>query len=832
MLPPSSSSSLRALCQAISKTPPDILPQTTPYLLTILNNCGAILSAPESYAAGKEPTDSSVLVHKYTVQLSALLQGKSFQARWVAVVLIKATIELGDWEILRSSGAWARGLLGILAKPDPPTTHGLAVVSLTKMYLSIQPYQTLKREIVTPTLPQFITSCLNLVRSRQSPDFEEFNVSSPLLPNILDAFCILIPHHPTLFRPHLVRIGLLISPLLAPTTSPFPLDDEEDTAARAPRVISPQCATVAQHLHVLLPYCAPKKTSSGVWLGELKTTVLEVHKTSDQVFRAVIEDWEPTSRHPHGINASTFGDTVGDDGGKAMGLPGWTGIQAGIERLVGLLGLLVKYIATPTGATVSLPLGSVLDILTRIFSLTVPSSREKDSRQEGIRLNPQIGTEEREGLWVGLPQVHVAGMELLVVLVERLGSSFFPMVQGSLDQISWVFNAEQWNVDIRTATYTVLAKILCIAGVSLPKSSVSTLSRIFKSCCHDLLPPGQKASAASSTSNLKVQNKKVGRSQQLSTNADSFLSSPASFPSTPDAHNLYPGLRQAAHALLPLVFLSVPSQHLQLSLRSQVDRTAILTQHKGAMIASVLYPPGTLEGGKVRSSILPHFARSYPRDPEAEGLFRPRMPVIPTGGGLLDTYEEDEAMEDICPEEEPPAGGVTNDMANTGLVQSNVIPCSKPSVTHQDAQLLQPISLSQQSEGPPPLPARSKRYHDPTDSQDGLNQSGISPRGLHEAPDHHGPPSPKRLRVGSAGGDSRAAAGQGPVLSPPLRPAVEPSEPVLGSTLNVHKTTMSATVAQASTGTESDEEFEVPELVMDADTDEAEEIEDAPDGSG
>jgi pre-rRNA-processing protein RIX1 len=114
MPPPSSSSSLRTICHAISITPPEVLPQTTPYLLTILNNCGVILSAAESHAAGKEATDSSVLVHKYTVQLSALLQGKSFQARWVAVVLIKATIELGGWEILRNSGAWARGLLGLL----------------------------------------------------------------------------------------------------------------------------------------------------------------------------------------------------------------------------------------------------------------------------------------------------------------------------------------------------------------------------------------------------------------------------------------------------------------------------------------------------------------------------------------------------------------------------------------------------------------------------------------------------------------------------------------------------------------------------------------------
>src|SRR5579862_442094 len=128
MPPPSSSSSLRTICHVISTTPPDILPQTTPHLLTILNNCGAILSAAENYAAGKGVTDSSVLVHKYTVQLSALLQGKSFQARWVAVVLIKATIELGGWEVLRNSGAWVRGLLGLLAVGNDNLTSFVCVL--------------------------------------------------------------------------------------------------------------------------------------------------------------------------------------------------------------------------------------------------------------------------------------------------------------------------------------------------------------------------------------------------------------------------------------------------------------------------------------------------------------------------------------------------------------------------------------------------------------------------------------------------------------------------------------------------------------------------------
>lgn len=55
-----------------------------------------------------------MLVHKLKSQLSALLQEKAVEARWAAAVLIKASVEVGGWEVLRGSGAWVRGLLGLL----------------------------------------------------------------------------------------------------------------------------------------------------------------------------------------------------------------------------------------------------------------------------------------------------------------------------------------------------------------------------------------------------------------------------------------------------------------------------------------------------------------------------------------------------------------------------------------------------------------------------------------------------------------------------------------------------------------------------------------------
>ena len=64
-------------------------------------------------------TKSAVIVHKLKTQLSALLQDKNAEARYAAVILIKASVEVGGWNVLQGIGAWVRGLIGILGVSAP-----------------------------------------------------------------------------------------------------------------------------------------------------------------------------------------------------------------------------------------------------------------------------------------------------------------------------------------------------------------------------------------------------------------------------------------------------------------------------------------------------------------------------------------------------------------------------------------------------------------------------------------------------------------------------------------------------------------------------------------
>lgn len=105
---------LRALCFRLSSTPVSDLPSLTPTLLSYVLRCQAPLSSPAVAAGKADASSAAVLVHKLKTQLSALLNGKSTEGRFSAVVLVKAVVEIGGWEVLNGSESWVRGLLSIL----------------------------------------------------------------------------------------------------------------------------------------------------------------------------------------------------------------------------------------------------------------------------------------------------------------------------------------------------------------------------------------------------------------------------------------------------------------------------------------------------------------------------------------------------------------------------------------------------------------------------------------------------------------------------------------------------------------------------------------------
>ncbi|KAI4213753.1 MAG: hypothetical protein LQ351_003719 [Letrouitia transgressa] len=107
--------SLRVVTHRIAHTPTWQLPQVTPYLACLISTSSAVLASPENQGLTKYGSEAALLVHKFKTQVTSNLQEKNHYARWTAVVLIKATLEAGGYEILRGSRSWVKGLLETLS---------------------------------------------------------------------------------------------------------------------------------------------------------------------------------------------------------------------------------------------------------------------------------------------------------------------------------------------------------------------------------------------------------------------------------------------------------------------------------------------------------------------------------------------------------------------------------------------------------------------------------------------------------------------------------------------------------------------------------------------
>ncbi|EOO04437.1 hypothetical protein UCRPA7_49 [Phaeoacremonium minimum UCRPA7] len=167
---------------------------------------------------------------------------------------------------------------------------------------------------------------------------------------------------------------------------------------------------------------------------------------------------------------------------------------------------------------------------------------------------------------------------------------------------------------MREVAFTLIRELLLLHGPTMAKVSVGTLDRVIQACCQDLLGAcglGQTDSRKDAVAENGTKNKGA------SSNADAYLASQEKKRSAPRV--LAPAHMAAAESLLPVLFSHVPQQHLKQNLRGLLDRTAILTRNKRAMVASVLHPFRG-KNGKPLPSILPFLVRQFPRDQEVEVL--------------------------------------------------------------------------------------------------------------------------------------------------------------------------------------------------------------------
>ena len=500
-------------------------------------------------------------------------------------------------------------------------TKKVTILTLTRIFLLTHGHQTLLREITTPMLKEFISSCLNLVGLKgSSQKIRNPDLTSPLLKVVLQALIRLIPNHPATFRPFLGQLKSFLAPLLAPTPSNVFVDGVYDVKVSCP---SEQVTALAQRLYALLPSCAAK-TVSDEWSKAIDLMIQHTHKTIDHLFRAVVEDGVSSS-YRRRITKTTisYEAVVGDEVEDDLDLPQWSGTYAGAERLIGLLQLLQAYIVAPSAGSLRLPLGILLAMLRRILSVFAPSTRSNMDHIEQSTWKPEVSRNEREELWLNLPAIHATAVDTLSVIIARVGPTSMSFMPASIDLLSWTFEREAEQTNIRLATYRAVRQLIQLYGPSMSKDLVKPLSPILRRCCEDIMPVSlQRPDQHKDDGNAGMYGNYKSNSQ---VNGDAFkqVSDSQSTPIVP-----YSPAQNTAKALVLATLSTVSPENLSHSIRHRIDQVAILLQDEDLMSVSTLNPLINKGSKEENYSILPFLVRAHPASAKAEAIFKPRGPII------------------------------------------------------------------------------------------------------------------------------------------------------------------------------------------------------------
>jgi hypothetical protein len=638
---PQGAAVLKQLTFRISSTPVHQLPRVAAQVSASLWQCKELLSstAPSS----KQNSDDGVTVHRFKTQLATLLQDRTIEGRWSAVVLIKATVEAGGLEVLSKTSPWVKTLLAFLKKPDPPTTRSLTVITLVRIFMLTWEHANLIREITTPALPTFITSCLSNIENKRC--------SSSELQTVLEALITLLPKHPTTFRSAEKQIRDVLNRIISSTAR----------SGGAHHYLEIHVQT-AQKLLVLLHNCAPKQGASTKWDETLKSTVTAAHATCDRVFRSVIEDWRSVAGvQPSAPSQQLLAGEVESESHDAVGMSAWKGIYEGSERVIALIGLAQAHIDNATALSTPVRIGLLTDLTTRLLSVTVPAA----GRQEFVKPNHQVSRDERDALYSLLPRIHVATFKLLSSILRRFGAALLSVLPSLTEQLAWVFKAERTDERFRTTAYATLGQYLTFVGHTFGKDEVADLAPLISACCFDMLPEDDQTRLPTVSNGVKPSAAQGGSQTTKPTTIN-----------TPQTS----ALQTAASALLPLILSHLDPKAVPRKLRASIDRTAILTKHKQALVASVLNPPVNPSGTAAQASLLPFLARLFPGDAEVEAIIRPRMPVTWTGRRSGEEEDDEEEEEDVAMDDMEVDGGALpeTDLLSALDEQLGNTPAEKP----------------------------------------------------------------------------------------------------------------------------------------------------------
>ncbi|KAK6502701.1 hypothetical protein TWF506_003276 [Arthrobotrys conoides] len=544
------------------------------YSTTLLEDANAQVAA-----GGRHSAEITSFLHKIKTRISSLLQSRTPQARWVGVCLVKAGVETSS-TFLQGVGLWIPMLLKMVNKPQDGPIAERAIATLTRLFVLTTSKPTLTRELTSPHLPTFSQYLLSISASSASPD---------TLLVVLQSIAQILKTHPTTFRPQQTKTLQLVRSILF----------SEDDKAYSDEIL--QAATV---VYVSLIKCAQPKTQAEEWVKLFKETISTAEQTCDILFDSLIEE-KDLDKNSHRPRAET----------QVRHL--LSPERIGIKRICILLGVLQRLLSHPTtfNPAPSIPLSPLISLLDRVFAV-----------HPGIKPHPSAPPSTYHLLLTSYPTILLTAIPLIITIVTRASHYSPSLPLQFLHPLTFTFTtSSKHHTPLKTLVYNTLSQVLSLVGRTLSPKDAQPLLEVFSSACEDIIPPPPpviitKEPVSTPNSMLLTQptstykkrkapapQNKANTPAASSMHADQFLkpsssSSSASIEETP--------LIASAKTLLTTVLLTLPSPCIPSEIRSKVERTMVLSFHTPGLLAAVLYPSTKKRGG----SLLPHLIASHTND--------------------------------------------------------------------------------------------------------------------------------------------------------------------------------------------------------------------------
>ena len=608
---------LHAVVRCLTDTQRGELPQRIINITDSLLLCRTLLVNPKVASLNNKWSAEAVTLNKrFQKLLSSFVHSASVDEQWTASYLLKYIVDFDNIEEVQNLGDWAKGLLTLFSRPS--TLYNIKIVSLatlTRIFTFGKEKSRLMRDITTYLLPKLITTCINILeRPHVSLSAKiSYPQSLPLLESILHCFSKLIPWHPTLFQSSKIQLQKILIRIIAPVShiSKARADEKDEWKMQA----TANTSSTAMRVYVQLHYLVPKNEIVKEWIATENNIIKAIHTSIKYLKTKKSEEILSVT-----MNVSKSLAMEARPGLDELGFPSTVSTHEAENQLLALIDLLRHFLATANVSQVEIHLAPIIGAMQRVVHCIGPSGYIVDEQKRP----PTDETPIFLSNWVSLYD-HV--LKLASIILSRFGLAAMSVAGEVMDIMTVAFERGSMIESLRHMFYRLLEQLVQLVGPTMTKPQISILHGIITSCCRDVVNSTGQSQQSSTRKTAGYDHSGTLLSGREKLDNGSITAAPHSlegYTTQTQDHT-----RKSAFSLLEALLSKLSPDLIPSSMRSLMERTAILSESKGAMLAGILNRPSVKSnGGKVVASPLPFLARLYPDCLETEGLLRPRVPIL------------------------------------------------------------------------------------------------------------------------------------------------------------------------------------------------------------